>query len=135
MSIKSGQTDAQAIDKPFGNMSVRLAATMLLVSASFMLMPTAASAGYNISGLVRLALAHYNGGSRPSGGHQVSRQRDADADDETDTDTPPRKTDVSSVSSVPSRRPDTDRISSRSTEPDRMASGRQYRDDPLDLTH
>jgi hypothetical protein len=132
MSSKSIKTNRQgAINRPLG-----LMAATVLVSASFMLMPTAASAGYNISGLVRLALAHYNGGGyRPSGGHQVSRQRDADADDQTDSDTPPRKTDVSGISSVPSRRPDTDRISSPSTESDRMASGRQYRDDPLDLTH
>ena len=131
MSGKSGQTERQgATSKSLG-----ITAATVLVSASFMLVPTAASAGYNISGLVRLALAHCNGGGyRPSGGHQVSRQRDADADDETDSDTPPRKTDVS-VSSVPSRRPDTDRISSPTTESDRMASGRQYRDDPLDLTH
>jgi hypothetical protein len=132
MSSKSGQTGTRGpINKSFG-----LTAATLLVSASFMLIPTAASAGYNISGLVRLALAHYNGGGyRASGGHQASRQRDADADDGTDSDTPPRKTDVSSVSSVPSRRPDTDRISSQSTASDRMASGRQYRDDLLDLTH
>jgi hypothetical protein len=129
MSSKSGLTYG-ATRKSLG-----LTAATFLVSASFMMMPTAASAGYNISGLVRLALAHYGGGYRASGGHQASRQRDADADDAVDSDTPPRKTDIGSVSSVQSRRPDADRITTQSTESGRMASGRAYQDEPLDLTH
>jgi hypothetical protein len=124
-----GKSTQAAAAIEFGRSSGPLVIATLLVSALFMAMPTKASAGYNIAGLIRVALAHSYGAYHGSNGHsQAARHsRDADADDSADSETPPRKQDVG----IPSRRPDTDQDVSRPTE-GRMVTGRSHRDEPSD---
>jgi hypothetical protein len=106
-----------------------LAIATLLVSALLMAMPTTASAGYNVAGLIRIALAHSYGAYHGSNGHSQAarRSRDADADDASDPETPPRKQDIG----IPSRRPDAGQEALRPTE-GRMVTGRSHRDEPTD---
>jgi len=112
-----------------GRFSWPLLVATFLVSASFMAMPTAALAGYNIAGLIRVALAHSYGAYHGSNGHsQAARhKRDADANDASDPETPPRKQDFG----IPSRHPDTEQDAARPPE-GRMVTGRSHRDEPTD---
>jgi hypothetical protein len=124
--------------------SLRVATATLLVSAPFIMMPTAASA-FDLGGLVQGAIVQYAaqyaggglrlpnlGGTHYAGVHVVSHQSrhsDEDDDDATpgSTNTPPPR----DMGAAPHRVQDTDRMTPQATDSVRVVSvGRSYSDEP-----
>jgi hypothetical protein len=114
-----------------GKSSLGLAVAALLASAAVVASPTKASA-FDIGGLVRVAMSHYGGGYRVSGGHRVheASRRSHHSNDDNDSDDAPSSTDTPPGNQDGNSTPR--RVASDSGKPKTslVSSGRAYAEEP-----
>jgi hypothetical protein len=121
----------------FQRSSMGMGVAALLATAAVIMAPTKASA-FDIGGLMRVAIAHYGGGYRTSGGHRLheaSRHAHHSADDDNDADTAPSSTNTppsNQDATLPPRRFSPDGERTQPVGPTRVVStGKSYAEEPI----